>query len=332
MTMPVCRAAITGTSKDGDVVYFEIEVSCSTASWQVPRRYSEFDSLRSQLEKDGITVTDFPRKLLFNTDGVIAERRIELSDFINCCVLPNVQSTACRAFLELDQHQSGAKASSQGPGVVLFPSLAGSVLDCEDSPVEGYEGSRIWMGLTTLLGVGGGQKGLDLEMSAGTVVQTQNPFVQHMTLHPNKLGEDNPGYVVRAKEGLAGCEYLSEVPLIKPETVIMGVITDMLRKYDYCEWDPSEQFGSMIGASYDWRLTPPLLEERDQFFSRMMEQTEAMVAADPQRRPAVVIGFSLGSRIAKYFIHFCHAKKGAEWMSRSICAVCVAVLRSLVVC
>ena len=209
-----------------------------------------------------------------------------------------------------------AKAPSQGPGVLLFPSLAGSVLECKDSPVEGYKGSRIWMGLSTLLGVGGGQKGLDLEMSKGSVVRTKNPFVQHMTLHPNKLGEDNPGYVVRAKEGLAGCEYLSEVPLIKPETVIMGVITDMLRQYDYCEWDPSEQFGSMIGASYDWRLTPPLLEERDQFFSRMMEQTEAMVAADPQRRPAVVIGFSLGCRIAKYFIHFCHAKKGAEWMSR----------------
>ena len=78
---------------------------------------------------------------------------------------------------------------------------------------------------------------------------------------------------------------------------------------------------SMIGASYDWRLTPPLLESRDRFFTRMMEQTEAMVEADPQRRPAVVIGFSLGCRIAKYFIHFCHANREPGWMDRSTTAL-----------
>ena len=52
--------------------------------------------------------------------------------------------------------------------------------------------------------------------AADTVVTTSNPFVQHMTLDPMKLGGDNAGYVVRAKDGLAGCEYLSEVPLVKP--------------------------------------------------------------------------------------------------------------------
>jgi len=42
---------------------------------------------------------------------------------------------------------------SKGPPVVLFPSLAGSVLECQASPVEGFDlGTRIWMGLSTLLG------------------------------------------------------------------------------------------------------------------------------------------------------------------------------------
>ena len=39
-----------------------------------------------------------------------------------------------------------------------------------------------------------------------------------MTLHPTKVGEDNPGYIVRAKEGLDGCEYLSDVPFVKSGT------------------------------------------------------------------------------------------------------------------
>ena len=44
-------------------------------------------------------------------------------------------------------------SGSKGPPVVLFPSLAGSVLECEESPVEGFDsGTRIWMGLSTLLG------------------------------------------------------------------------------------------------------------------------------------------------------------------------------------
>ena len=96
----------------------------------------------------------------------------------------------------------------------------------------------------------------------------------------------------------------------------MGVITDMLREQGYSEWDG--QAGSMIGASYDWRLSPTLLESRDQYFTKLMQQTEAMVAADPEHRPAVLVAFSLGCRIAKYFIHFCHAQKGQEWVANNI--------------
>ena len=38
-----------------------------------------------------------------------------------------------------------------GPPVVLFPSLAGSVLECEESPFPKYKGTRVWMGLSTLM-------------------------------------------------------------------------------------------------------------------------------------------------------------------------------------
>ena len=107
-------ATITGTTKDrNDAVWFDIEVTsisglrCKLV--RVSRRYYEFDSLRSQLEEDGITVTDFPRKHLFNTDAVIAERKIELSDFIKCCVLPNSSNPACRAFLDFDQGGADAE-------------------------------------------------------------------------------------------------------------------------------------------------------------------------------------------------------------------------------
>merc|ERR1719424_1442487 len=74
----------------------------------------------------------------------------------------------------------------------------------------------------------------------------------------------------------------------------------------------------MIGASYDWRLAPRQLEERDKLFSKLMAQVQAMVEADHEHRPAVIVAFSLGCRIAKYFIHFCQAKKGDSWIAKYI--------------
>ena len=138
----IAGATITGTHKDDDdVVWFDIEVTsisglrCKLV--RVSRRYSEFDSLRSQLEEDGITVTDFPRKHLFNTDAVIAERKVELSDFIKCCVLPNLSNPACRAFLELDQggaDAEGVQIERQGEQLLeLFctsPELTVQISEC----------------------------------------------------------------------------------------------------------------------------------------------------------------------------------------------------------
>ena len=138
----IAGATITGTHKDDDdVVWFDIEVTsisglrCKLV--RVSRRYSEFDSLRNQLEEDGIAVTDFPRKHLFNTRQVIAERKIELSDFIKCCVLPNSSNPACRAFLDFDQggaDAEGLQIEQQGEQLLeLFctsPELTVRISEC----------------------------------------------------------------------------------------------------------------------------------------------------------------------------------------------------------
>lgn len=165
----IVEAAITGTHKDDDdVVWYDIEVTwisdVAARLYTVSRRYSEFDSLRNLLEKDGITVTDFPRKHVFrsNSDAVIAERNLALSDFIKSCVIalqptskgivpivpapgitiPNglrsrQSIAACRAFLELDQGGAGAEGAQIGQAgeqlLVLFctkPELTVQISEC----------------------------------------------------------------------------------------------------------------------------------------------------------------------------------------------------------
>ena len=54
--------------------------------------------------------------------------------------------------------------------MVLFPSLAGSVLECEESPIPGYKDSRIWMGLGTLMAKSNSSQAL-LQCTAAVILQ-----------------------------------------------------------------------------------------------------------------------------------------------------------------
>ena len=106
--------------------------------------------------------------------------------------------------------------SCKGPPVLLFPSLAGSVLECHKSPVEGFSGKNIWMSLSVLT-AGRSDYSLNVQHSGSSSHIEQHPFVQHMVLDSD--GNDIEGFKVRAKEGLAGCEYLSDQSMVKNGTV-----------------------------------------------------------------------------------------------------------------
>ena len=66
-----------------------------------------------------------------------------------------------------------------GPPVVLFPSLAGSVLECEKSRVPNYEGKRIWMEVNSLV-TSEKVPPIELSPSSGVTTMVSDPFVQHL--------------------------------------------------------------------------------------------------------------------------------------------------------
>ena len=91
-----------------------------------------------------------------------------------------------------------------GPPVVLFPSLAGSVLECEESSVKTYEGTRIWMGLKTLMASetsfagsveSSSPSSTDCE-SGDLMFHREHPFVKHLMLDSTRPGKDVPGVKV----------------------------------------------------------------------------------------------------------------------------------------
>ena len=75
--------------------------------------------------------------------------------------------------------------------------------------------------------------------------------------------------------------------------------------------------GNMLAAPYDWRTQPDIMESRDGLFSTLCEKIERMVQANNGTKCAL-IGFSMGSKVGKYFIHFAAAVKGTTWVNQNI--------------
>ena len=207
------------------------------------------------------------------SETMTEERRKERSQYVS--PFTRRKSTRRRVTRRASDRRlssDGVPLRSDGPPVILFPCLAGTVLECETSPVH-PKGERIWINLKHLAG------GKQDEIELGGIA-TNNMFVQHISLDPGTNGEDvmlkdGTSISTRPKMGLAGCEYLAEdsmISSIKEDSAILAHITGMLKTYNYTEWDENSKSGSMIGASYDWRIMPEHMERRDGMFTNYMNQ------------------------------------------------------------
>ena len=114
---------------------------------------------------------------------------------------------------------------------------------------------------------------------------------------PDENGELQP-IKVRPRQGLAAMEYLMDAPLVREQARVLIGLTTALRKIGYEEWDGEN--GNLLAAAYDWRLMPAVMEERDGFLTNILDQTEAMVSAHPDKKPACVLAHSMGCKVAKY--------------------------------
>ena len=222
-------------------------------------------------------------------------------------------------------------APTENPGapVVLFNSLMGCQLECVKSPKSGWADGKLIVMNTAALGQGFVASSSHVKMDAdqNASVELNNVFLEHCALDPTTDGEDmkvmgsdghEAAIEVRPRKGLDAIEYLMDVPLMREQARLLIGLTTALRSKGYSEWDEDNRSGNMLGAAYDWRLNPARMEERDGFMTKLMFQVEAMVAAHPDKTPAAVIGHSMGCKVGKYFLHFCHKEKGKEWMTKHI--------------
>lgn len=155
------------------------------------------------------------------------------------------------------------------------------------------------------------------EFLTGEESITRNVYAAHICLEEG--WKDPRGVRVRPLNDETTCDalsYLSKVPIVKAFAALMGPLIDELE-------DAGLEVGKSIRAfPYDWRVAIPKLEERDGYFTSLMDGIEQLVAA--QGHPAVLLAHSMGCRVAHYFTHWVVsspagvARGGREWLDKYV--------------
>ncbi|MCO5599324.1 hypothetical protein L7F22_053425 [Adiantum nelumboides] len=126
------------------------------------------------------------------------------------------------------------------------------------------------------------------------VLSVPNCWLKCMLLDPYNQ-TDHPDCKSRPDSGLAAITELDP-------GYITGPLSSVWREWvDWCV-----EFGieadAIIAAPYDWRLSGPMLEERDLYFYRLKLTFE--VARKRRGGPCLVFAHSLGNNVFRYFLEW----------------------------
>ncbi|POM61609.1 Phospholipid-diacylglycerol acyltransferase Plh1, partial [Phytophthora palmivora] len=123
---------------------------------------------------------------------------------------------------------------------------------------------------------------------------------------------------LRAAQGLEAVSELDPGIVTGPlSTVWRSIIHDLV---DHFELDPDQ----LVVATYDWRLPPSKLQERDKYFYSLKKKIEYTVELDGNRGGLVVIAHSMGNGVFRYFLEWLKEEVGRnnwqKWIDAHISA------------
>lgn len=202
--------------------------------------------------------------------------------------------------------------------ILIVPGFMSSGLEIKASQSRpDWVGKRLWLNLGSLglsaLYFGSAQK--DKEYSAGDEQQQhqyKSAWLEHMRLDETDFCSDPPGSIkVRPIQGLEGVDYLTPGAFTNHVSYVFGPVIRALQKEGY------QEGVNLQAAPYDWRLPPSQLERRDGYFSGLIRQVEELYHNN-HGTPVVIVGHSLGTKTAHYFLNFALQHKGQAWLDRHV--------------
>ncbi|KAF4121542.1 phospholipid:diacylglycerol acyltransferase [Geosmithia morbida] len=195
-----------------------------------------------------------------------------------------------------DSFSVGLKAHAEGMGahhpVVMVPGVISSGLESwgTSNISRAYFRRRLWGSWTMMR----------------ALVLDKEVWKQHIMLD-KETGLDPPLVKLRAAQGFDATDFF-----------ITGywIWSKILENLASIGYDPTNSFT----AAYDWRLSYPNLEVRDQYFSRLKSYIETAVAFEGKK--TTLISHSMGSQVVYYFFHWVQSdlggKGGPDWVETYI--------------
>jgi len=180
---------------------------------------------------------------------------------------------------------------------LLLPGTCSCALELWQSTKSAWKGARIWLDPFKL--------GLKIAHRLN-----DSQFYEHMRLEDDGIS-DPPGICARAVEGIHGIDYLiSSGPqaLVSP-SVVWGEVIRMLSDIGY-------NANNLLAFSYDWRLAPSALQQRDKILNKLQRNIEYLHDVNNQR--VALVGHSQGCKFAQYFLHWAEDHLGKEWIDAHI--------------
>ncbi|PRP87710.1 hypothetical protein PROFUN_02410 [Planoprotostelium fungivorum] len=203
--------------------------------------------------------------------------------------------------------------------ILLVPGLCSSALEVWRSPwnKEGnmdWMRSRLWLSMAKL----GGQK-VTAHRSLHLTNYSKHGFNTWSSKTDGKIQQvrrrkrqelKGEGIKVRAVEGLHGIDFLSEDLLVRGATCVFSDLINNLTMHGY-------DSNSLSASTYDWRIPPSKLEERDNHLTKMILNIEMLRKLNGGRK-VVLIAHSMGNRLVQYFLTWAEKNHGREWIDANI--------------
>jgi hypothetical protein len=197
--------------------------------------------------------------------------------------------------------------------IVLVPGFASSGLEV----IEGHKpwvGDRVWISLNKI-GLQNVKRKFDIGRNKNAYdtldFGTKNIWIKHLCLHGDDCRSDPAGIKVRAIQGKQAVTYLDPGLLTGSLSYVMGPLVENLESLGYADGV------NLMTAPYDWRLPYFYLEERDGYFTWLMNSIEKM--AKREKKPVVLLGHSMGNRIIQYFCLWVVKRTGSRrWLDENV--------------
>lgn len=194
--------------------------------------------------------------------------------------------------------------------VVIVPGFASSALECWQAEKSSWVRERIWVDPFKIGHTVVGQAIVNKITKADSkgLTASQRQWLRHMLCAEDGYS-DPEGIKVRPVPGLHATDFLADNPVAKAPSYVFGHLISELADVGYTP-------ENLDAATYDWRLPPQKLEERDGYFTQLKMKVEFLKKRNNNEK-VVLMAHSMGNRCAQYFLSWVH-KNYPGWSEKNI--------------